>query len=153
MPTDGPCGSGGSGGKRRLGVSCNSRSWISSVRSVVMPVSISIPTMHACHLCWSGREGLPGWPPLFRREPCERQDQSLTFREMNPASSLACCLQARENLILTVFAVQHPAAHGLFDFLLATQPHTVQPGAGMVLVHEIAVESHHCRPIKVIFIV
>lgn len=80
MPTDGPRGSGGSGGKRRLGVSCNSRSWISSVRSVVMSVSISIPTMRVCHLCWSGREGLPGWPPLFRREPCERHGQSFTFR-------------------------------------------------------------------------
>lgn len=72
---------------------------------------------------------------------------------MNPASPLAFNCLIVVNLILTVFAVQHPAAHGLFDFLLAAQPHTVQPRAGMVLVHQIAVESHHCRPIKVIFII
>lgn len=40
---------------------------------------------------------------------------------------------ANPGLILTVFVIQHPAAHGLFDLLVAAQPHPVHPGTGMVL--------------------
>lgn len=67
---------------------------------------------------------------------------------MSLTVSLADCLQTKGNLVLTVLIIQHLAAHGLFDFLLAAQPHPVQPGARMVLLHKILVTSHHCGQIE-----
>lgn len=140
MPTDGPLGSGGCGGKRRLGASCNS----SSVRSAATPVSsIGAITCGRVRVTSVGVGGR-GFLDALRWDCLNPVNGTVKTRSL--VSS--CCLRTRENLTLTVFVVQHPAAHGLFNFLLAAQPHTIQPGAGMVLVHEIAVEPHHCGAIR-----
>lgn len=55
---------------------------------------------------------------------------------------------ANQGLIFTVFVIQHLAAHGLFDFLVAAEPHPVHPGTGMVLLQEVLVAAHHCPQIR-----
>lgn len=55
---------------------------------------------------------------------------------------------ANPGLLLTVFVIQHPAAHGLFDLLVAAQPHPVHPGTGMVLLQKVLVAAHHCPQIR-----
>lgn len=55
---------------------------------------------------------------------------------------------ANPGLVLTVFTIQHFAAHGLFDLLVATQPHPIHPGTGMVLLQEVLVGAHHCPQIR-----
>lgn len=50
--------------------------------------------------------------------------------------------------ILTIFIIQHLAAHGLFDLLVAAQPEPVHPGTGMVLLQEVLVAAHHCAQVS-----
>ena len=43
----------------------------------------------------------------------------------------------------SVLGLQHPAAHGLFDLLLAALPHAVYPETGVELLYQVLVEAHH----------
>jgi len=51
--------------------------------------------------------------------------------------------QAERIVVPTILGIQYFATHSLFNFLLAAQPHPVDPETRMVLLHQVFVEAHH----------